>query len=583
MDIRRQRGAIGVMAAITLLLALVCLALLVDTGRLYLEQRKLQRVADMAALESAAQSGLCGSQSSGDVQTYALASATRNDFPSDGTLTAMLGDVTFNAAGTTRQFSTTGTWKDAVQVSVSRTVPSSLLLNVLRFFNSGTASTATLSATAVARRGAIGAISAGSGLLSVDSSRSPLLNALLGKLLGTTLNLDALTYQGIAKANVNLLALGQQLQAAGVSVDLGSVDSLLNSKVNVGTLLNAAVNAVDASQVAGVNTALLRNALATVNVPTAQLSLGQILSVVAPDSVRNEALRASVNLADLLMATAMVANRNSAVAVPGLSVGIAGVNATVNLTVIQPPQLAIGYPGKDSSGQWRTVAKTAQVSLAVVANADLLNLHLVNATINLNVAVAQGYAALSGIACAGQGQARTVTVAAAPGIASASVSAVANLLGNGSSYLATATITSGAQSVNIAPGTEQTLTFPINTPADLPTAAQRVQSSVGGSLSSGIAALGQQLKVDIKLLPLCDLPVVGWLTCGITNLVNGVLGGLTNTLSSLISVLTSALSTVIAALGTSLIDPLLSLLGIQAGILDVRVIDVQTAGAELLL
>ncbi|WP_152907196.1 pilus assembly protein TadG-related protein, partial [Pseudomonas aeruginosa] len=47
----RQRGAIGILAATTLLLALICLLLVVDTGRLYLEQRNLQRVADVAALE----------------------------------------------------------------------------------------------------------------------------------------------------------------------------------------------------------------------------------------------------------------------------------------------------------------------------------------------------------------------------------------------------------------------------------------------------------------------------------------------------------------------------------------------------
>ncbi len=45
----RQRGAIGLMAVITLGLALLMLLLVVDSGRLYLEQRKLQRIADMAA------------------------------------------------------------------------------------------------------------------------------------------------------------------------------------------------------------------------------------------------------------------------------------------------------------------------------------------------------------------------------------------------------------------------------------------------------------------------------------------------------------------------------------------------------
>lgn len=47
----RQRGAIGMMAALTLGLALLCTLIVVDSGRLYLEKRSLQRVADIAALD----------------------------------------------------------------------------------------------------------------------------------------------------------------------------------------------------------------------------------------------------------------------------------------------------------------------------------------------------------------------------------------------------------------------------------------------------------------------------------------------------------------------------------------------------
>ncbi|RMU35565.1 hypothetical protein ALP32_04526, partial [Pseudomonas avellanae] len=46
----RQRGAIGLIAALTLGLALLCALVVVDSGRLYLEKRSLQRIADIAAL-----------------------------------------------------------------------------------------------------------------------------------------------------------------------------------------------------------------------------------------------------------------------------------------------------------------------------------------------------------------------------------------------------------------------------------------------------------------------------------------------------------------------------------------------------
>ncbi len=55
----RQRGAIGLMAVLALGMALVFLLVMIDSGRLYLEKRSLQRVADMAALEAATRNGDC--------------------------------------------------------------------------------------------------------------------------------------------------------------------------------------------------------------------------------------------------------------------------------------------------------------------------------------------------------------------------------------------------------------------------------------------------------------------------------------------------------------------------------------------
>ena len=56
---QQQRGAIGLMAALPLGMVLLFMLLVVDSGRLYFEQRKLQRVADMAALEAVTRGGSC--------------------------------------------------------------------------------------------------------------------------------------------------------------------------------------------------------------------------------------------------------------------------------------------------------------------------------------------------------------------------------------------------------------------------------------------------------------------------------------------------------------------------------------------
>ncbi|MBG6287395.1 pilus assembly protein TadG-related protein [Pseudomonas nitroreducens] len=584
----RQRGAIGVMAAGTLLLALICLALVIDTGRLYYEQRKLQRVVDMAALEAASQGGLCGLPSG--VQGYVTTSAARNGFvPATGdSLVATLGSVTFDggygSASSRRTFIAGGDPGDSVRVQATHTVPSSLLLNVASLF-SGASSNTVLSAQAVGRRTAMAGISAGSGVLSLDSTNSPLLNALLGGLLGTTINLDLVTYQGIAGANVSLLALSQQLKAAGVNLELGKIDSLLGANVTAAQLLQAMVNAADASQLANVNTSLLRTALANINVPTANLTLGQILSVVAPDSVRDTALNAGVNLLDLLMATAMVANKNNAVNVDLKGKNIAGVVPTVKLQVISPPTIAIGYPGKDSAGNWRTVAKNAQVQMIVGANANLLGLNLVNLALNLRVGVAEGYAALDSIQCGGVGQPTTVNVKARPGVASANIDANVSLLSGASGSLLGVTITNtatGASGSSASAGTqfaipgEQSLSFTVNGPSDLPSAVTRVQSPLGSSLGAGLASLGNSLSIKVTAGGNCNaIILVSWLLCALSSIVNS--------LADLMLNLTSGLGTLVSALGQQLIDPLLSLLGIQTGILDVRLIDLQTGGAELLI
>ncbi|OKN98443.1 hypothetical protein AM469_004663 [Pseudomonas aeruginosa] len=131
----RQRGAIGILAATTLLLALICLLLVVDTGRLYLEQRNLQRVADVAALESASQGALCGDQSSAQATSFAKASAMLNGFDADAagsSLSAEVGGVL--SAGGLRSFiasaSNAAAANEAVHVEVTKSVPGSLVANL---------------------------------------------------------------------------------------------------------------------------------------------------------------------------------------------------------------------------------------------------------------------------------------------------------------------------------------------------------------------------------------------------------------------------------------------------------------------
>ena len=88
----RQRGAIGLFGILTLLTGLLFTALAVDAGRLWMERRQLQSIADMAALEAAGTIGCAANLA--DVQAAAQAAA-----PVPNSLTDIAGG---RSAGTSR-------------------------------------------------------------------------------------------------------------------------------------------------------------------------------------------------------------------------------------------------------------------------------------------------------------------------------------------------------------------------------------------------------------------------------------------------------------------------------------------------
>ena len=112
----RQRGAIGLIGAVTLGIALLFLLLVVDSGRLYLEKRKLQRVADTAALEAVSRSGTCAAPANNAAQ-FATESAARNNFSLDDnrTLATACGTLA-TGADFMRTFSADPSKTDAIRV-----------------------------------------------------------------------------------------------------------------------------------------------------------------------------------------------------------------------------------------------------------------------------------------------------------------------------------------------------------------------------------------------------------------------------------------------------------------------------------
>jgi uncharacterized membrane protein len=384
----RQRGAIGLMAALTLAMALLFLVVVVDTGRLYLEKRNLQRVADMAALEAATRRGDCLAGTT--AVTYANDSAKRNDFavPSVGrALAVACGAVTVNA-GNIRVFAADPSKSEAIQVIASHVVPQSLAGGLGAMFGGAPAnSTINLSATAVAAiTSPLASLTIRSTVLNVDTSKSEALNALFGGLLGGNLNISAVGWDGLVKTNISLLGYLDRLKV-DLKLDAGGYDQVLGNTIAVGQLLQTAINVLDPGGTLGATATIASLQALKVAAGTTNVVLGNLLHVETGSNVA--ALATNVQLFDLIEAFVQLANKKNGL-VATLPINIAGLaQITARVQVLEPPQLsAIGNPknaAQNPLGPNRIYVKTAQIRTLLSINLPVLDsiTPLVNAVANL--------------------------------------------------------------------------------------------------------------------------------------------------------------------------------------------------------
>ncbi|KAF0862707.1 pilus assembly protein TadG-related protein [Pseudomonas sp. LD120] len=384
----RQRGAIGLMAAVTLGLALLFMLLVVDSGRLYMEQRKLQRVADNAALEAVSRGGNCLAGLT--AATYAGQSAVRNGFvvAAGNTLTTTCGSLT-TGANSLRTFNANPAQSAAVRVIATNTVPISVASGIAALFTSGQINLTTqLTATAVAAAPTppLAQLSIRSTVGTVNSTNSPLLNALVGNMLGGSVNISAVGWNGLLNSDINLLSYLDQL-AIDLGVAAGNYTQLLNTQASLTQLLQTAATVVQANGATADILAALGSLQAAVSAQIPELELGDILKLQT--GAVSTALDANVQLFQLLQAMVQLANSKSAVAavIPANLLGLA--NVTVRVKVIEPPQFsAVGDPRLailDPLGPNRIYVSTAQVRTLV--SVDLTGLSgvtgLANAVLGL--------------------------------------------------------------------------------------------------------------------------------------------------------------------------------------------------------
>ncbi|WP_137960087.1 TadG family pilus assembly protein [Burkholderia sp. 4M9327F10] len=355
--LRRQRGVSTVMAVLCLGLAVAALGA-IDIGNLYFARREMQRTADLAASAGAqtiSNGGGCASATQ-SAQNNALSG---NGLPSSGTVTVVCGRWDPSANAGQSYFSTSGAPLNAVQVTVSETVP---------YFFMGPARVIQAVGTAEATN-----IRSFSLTTSVATLSGGLINGLLNGLFGSSLNLSVLSYQGLATTQIKL---GDLATAIGA----GSMSQLLSTNISVKNLVSAMITAASKSTTLGVTAITDLGTIEAaipggLNVALGNTSTTNGLLAVALDDPQ-AAANATISLLDALLVAAEIAQGQTAINL-GTSLNLSPLaSVTAQAKIIQPPVIAVGEAGQYPNGTWRTSAHSAQVQI-------YLNVSLVSQSLNL--------------------------------------------------------------------------------------------------------------------------------------------------------------------------------------------------------
>ncbi|MET2528000.1 TadG family pilus assembly protein [Ralstonia sp. SM1878_UCD538_TZ35] len=543
---RTARGVVSLLTTVFVATLGLTLLVSVDIGNVFFTQRALQRAADMAAMAAAQRL---------DIPTQAAQqSVTQNGLSVTPTVVLGVWNATNTAAAPTYFCASgstgcTGT-VNAAQVTLTQNVP--------YFFSVGQR---TLTATAIAKNTAIVSFSLGSGLASTNTE---LLDSVLGALLGNSyaLNLDLVSYQGLANTTIRV----SDLMAA---LNVGTVQQLIAAQVSLSQFVSAVVSAGGQNGLTGVSVgtvlapntlvlgALLRNTLINVGNSTGTPGVLQFLAQAGNDQ---SVLNAQLNVLDLVTTAAQIANNKNAVAIStGLTLpGLLG--TTLNLKVIQPPVIAIGPPGKDTSGNWMTQASAGQVRLGLNVSASVLGLATINVPIGVVVAGASAHAVDA--YC-------PVPRANLSADIAGTISPVSSCIAAGADSVASGTLNCGSAS---AAPLLSTLGIPVVSIYSNPPASSSV------SFGSDTPYRGLQIAVGQTQRVTATGGFFSSLLSSNSNLKVTVLNALL--LAVPISAVSAELSTVGSILDSSL-TPALELLGVQLGYADIKVLSVNCDAVEL--
>lgn len=381
---RRASISIASAAAMTMLIGAVALA--VDVGSFYLDRRKLQGVADAAALAAAGRPG----QERAAAERIIAANCDCNIVIASLTPGTYQPDPSVQAE---QRFSAGGGVQNAVRIVLTRDRP----MYFGRFLTGRDETVISASATG-ARRG-YAAFSLGS---RVAALRGGVPNALLSALTGSQVNLSVMDYNALASADVDLLAFSDALRTQ-LNANVLTFGQTLDAQATLPQVLSALAASTD-GQASTALSNLATRAVPKALFPSRAIDLGPRSTSIRVD----EANPVKVNAMSLLRSMLLLANTNRQIDLSVASSLPGGSGVNVALLVGEPPAHSPLIAITDTQ---QVVVRTAQVRLKLETK---VTLPLASVEIPVYAELGSASARITDIDCIGGSDAVTLGIKTSP-------------------------------------------------------------------------------------------------------------------------------------------------------------------------
>lgn len=336
--VRNHRASISITTAFAMTMLIGAAAFAVDLGSLYLDRRKLQGIADAAAMAAA---GRPGEEQAAAQRIIAancdcgirIAVLTRGTYTADPGIQAE------------QRFASGGSSPNAVRITLARDRP--------LFFGSFLTGRqdSIIRATATGARRGYAAFSLGSRVAAVNGG---LPNALLSSLTGSQLSLSLMDYEALASTDVDLLAFSEALRTE-LNADVLTFGQTLDTQVTMPQVVSALAKASDGRAATALEH-IADRALPRSLLPSRAIDLGPRSSSIRVDPANP----VNVNALSLLRAMLLLGNANRQLDLSVASSLPGGSGIDIALMIGEPPANSPLIAVTDTND---VIVRTAQVRL----------------------------------------------------------------------------------------------------------------------------------------------------------------------------------------------------------------------------